>query len=80
MLEKKNQVAVLIEDCRHCPNASLKFDEGSQEDVMYCQTYRSLIMLRQNGWGPRPIPDWCPRLNRKKNLCGKRAEIPGIVS
>ena len=66
MLEKKNQVAVLIEDCRHCPNASLKFDEGSQEDIMYCQTHRSLIMLRQNGWGPRPIPEWCPRLNRKK--------------
>lgn len=80
MYEKKNQVAVLIEDCRHCPNASLKFDEGSQEDIMYCQTHRSLIMLRQNGWGPRPIPDWCPRIQRQRILCGKRAKIPGILN
>ena len=26
MAEKKNQVTVLIEDCRHCPNVILKFD------------------------------------------------------
>lgn len=80
MPEKKNQVAVLIEDCRYCPNATLKFDKGVAEDIMYCQTSRSLIMLRDNGWGACSIPDWCPRLNRQKNLCGKRAEIPGIIS
>lgn len=80
MSETKNQVAVLIEDCRFCPNATLKFDEGSAEDIMYCQTHQSLIMLRDNGWGPRPIPNWCPRLTRKQNLCGKRKEVPGIIS
>ena len=77
---KKNQVTVLIEDCRFCPNMTLKFDEDSEEDIMYCQTAKGLIMLRDNGWGPRPIPDWCPRLTRKKNLCGKRAEIHGLLS
>ena len=77
---KKNQVTVLIEDCCHCPNAMLKFSEDEEEDYMYCQTAKSLIMLRDNGWGHRPIPDWCPRLNRKMKLCGKRAEIPGIIS
>ena len=80
MSKTKNQVTVLIEDCRFCPNVTLKFDEGSVEDIMYCQTHRGLIMLRDNGWGPRPIPNWCPRLNRKKNLCGKRKEVPGIIS
>lgn len=80
MSDKKNQVTVLIEDCRFCPNMALKFDENSAEDIMYCQTANSLIMLRDNGWGPRPIPDWCPRLNRKIKLCGKRAKIPGIIS
>ena len=80
MAEKKNQVTVLIEDCRHCPNATLKFDRGAEEDIMYCQTAYSLTMLRENGWGPRPIPNWCPRLTRKKNLCSKRMEIPGIIS
>ena len=79
MSNKKNRVAVLIEDCRYCPNATLKFDEGSVEDFMYCQTDQSLIMLRER-WGSRPIPNWCPRLKRQKNLCGKRAKIPGIVS
>jgi hypothetical protein len=65
MSDKKNQVTVLIEDCRFCPNMTLKFDENSAEDIMYCQTANSLIMLRDNGWGPRPIPDWCPRLKPK---------------
>ena len=84
MFEKKNQVTVLIEDCRHCPNATVKFDEGSMEDIMYCQTHRSLIMLREDGWGSRPIPDWCPRLNHmmspQRAYCEKRIENPGIVS
>lgn len=84
MFEKKNQVTVLIEDCRHCPNATVKFDREAKEDIMYCQTHQSLIMLRDNGWGPRPIPDWCPRLNHmlspQRTYCGKRAEIPGIIS
>ena len=80
---KKNQVVVPIEDCRHCPNATLKFDRTIKEDIMYCQTAKSLIMLRDNGWGPCPIPNWCPRLNHTdtlKRYCGKRAEIPGIIS
>lgn len=80
MAEKKNQVTVLIEDCRHCPNSTLKFDREAEEDIMYCQTAHSLTMLRENSWGPCPIPNWCPRLTRKKNLCGKRIQIPGILS
>ena len=75
---KKNQVAVLIEDCCHCPNAKLKFVR-EEEDYMYCQTATSCVQLR-SGWGYRPIPDWCPRLTRKTNLCGKRAEIHGLLS
>ena len=76
---KKNQVAVLIEDCRHCPNVRLKFVREEEEDYMYCQTDTSRIQLR-SGWGYRPIPDWCPRLNRQKNLCDKRAEVHGFLS
>ena len=76
---KKNQVAVLIEDCCYCPNAKLKFIKDEEEDYMFCQTATSCIQLRK-GWGNRPIPDWCPRLNRKKELCGKRAEIHGLLS
>lgn len=72
MAKKKNQVTVLIEDCRHCPNSTFKFDRMSEEDIMYCQTAHSLTMLREKGWGPCPIPDWCPRLRRRINLCGKR--------
>ena len=77
--KKKNQVVVLIEDCCYCPNANLKFVEEEKEDYMYCQTATNCIQLR-NGWGYCPIPNWCPRLTRKKNLCGKRAEVPGILS
>lgn len=84
MTNKKNTVTVVIEDCRHCPNATLKFDKEAKEDIMYCQTARALITLRENGWGPRPIPNWCPRLNHTdftpRQYCGKRAEIPGIIS
>ena len=84
MYIKKNQVVVRIEDCRYCPNATLKFDRAAEEDIMYCQTTNSLIMLRDSGWGPRPIPNWCPRLNHTdstlRQYCGKRAEIPGIIS
>lgn len=76
---KKNQVAVLIEDCCHCPNVRLKFIEDEEEDYMCCQINTTCIQLRR-GWGHRPIPDWCPRLTRKKNLCGKRAEIHGLLS
>jgi hypothetical protein len=80
MFEKKNQVTVLIEDCRHCPNATLKFDQEAAEDIMCCQTQRSLIMLRENGWGPRAIPNWCPRLNYPTSLFrGLRSQIPGII-
>ena len=61
MFETKNKVTVLIEDCRHCPNATLKFDRRAEEDIMYCQTKRNLIMLRE-GWGARDIPSWCPLL------------------
>ena len=80
---KKNQVTVLIEDCRHCPNVRLKFVREEEEDYMYCQTDTSCIQLR-SGWGYRPIPDWCPRLNHTnftlRQYCGKRAEIPDILS
>ena len=55
----KNKYVLVVEDCQNCPCATLKFDKGSQEDIMYCQTKRSLIMLRE-GWGPRSVPCWCP--------------------
>lgn len=79
MTEKKNQVTVLIEDCRHCPNVILKFDRVKKEDFMYCHSDSSLTQLRER-WGECSIPDWCPRLQRMRSLCGKRAEIPGILS
>ena len=79
MPKTNNKVAVLIEDCRHCPNATLKFDRISEEDIMYCQTESSMTMLRER-WGNSPIPNWCPRLGRRINLCGKRIQIPGIMS
>ena len=83
MVEKKNQVTVLIEYCCHCPNATLKYDKEENGDYMYCQTQLSCMQLRKC-WGKRPIPDWCPRLNHsmspKRSYVGKRAEIPGIVS
>lgn len=79
MVEKKNKVTVLIEDCRHCPNATVKFDRMSEEDIMYCQTGGSITMLRKQ-WGNNPIPDWCPRLGLRINLCGKRIQIPGILN
>ena len=62
MYKNKNQVTVLIEDCRHCPNATLKFDRMSEEDIMYCQTEGSMTILRER-WGNSPIPNWCPRLS-----------------
>ena len=84
MYEKKNHVTVCIEDCQHCPNATLKFDHESKEDIMYCQTQNSLVMLRDNGWGSRPIPNWCPRLNHMTSALReyhrKQMENPGIVS
>lgn len=82
MAKEKNKVTVLIEDCRHCPNVTLKFlnnENDGGEDYMYCQTAFNCIQLRKR-WDTCPIPDWCPRLQRKKNLCGKRSEIFGIVS
>ena len=57
----KNKITIVIDNCQHCPCATLKFDSNSEEDIMYCQTNRSLIMLRE-GWGAREIPDWCPCL------------------
>jgi len=77
--KKKNRVTLLIEECRFCPNATVKFNKKEMVNYMYCQTQTSCILLGRCS-GARPIPDWCPRLNRKKNLCGKRAEIPGIIS
>ena len=75
----KNRITITIESCNQCPNATVKYNKKIDEDEMFCQTETSCIMLKEN-WGYRPIPDWCPRLNRQKNLCGKRAEIPGIIS
>lgn len=68
MNKKKNRVTIVIEDCQHCPNATLKFDQNTKDDIMYCQTARSLIMLREKGWGSRPIPDWCPRKNKESGI------------
>jgi hypothetical protein len=79
MAKPKNKVVITIESCHNCPNATLKFLAEEKEDYMYCQTERSCIQLRRR-WGIHPIPSWCPRLRRKQNLCGKRAEIPGILS
>ena len=70
MYNKKNQVTVLIDDCQHCPNAALKYSEEVKDDFMYCQTEHSCVQLRK-WWGERPIPDWCPLLERQKHLCGK---------
>lgn len=61
----KNCVHLIIRDCQHCPCATLKYDRGVEEDIMYCQTKKSLIMLRE-GWGPRSIPNWCPYLEKTK--------------
>ena len=57
----KRTVQVEIDNCRFCPNATLKFDTYSEEQIMYCQRERSLMMLRE-GWGDKEIPKWCPRL------------------
>lgn len=75
----KNSVCITIEDCRYCPNATLKFDRMSEENIMYCQTETSITMLRER-WGNKPIPNWCPRLQCKLKLCGKRIQIPGILN
>ena len=56
-----NKVIIKIYDCQYCPCATLKFDKGSEQDFMYCQTKDSCLCLRK-GWGPRRIPDWCPYL------------------
>ena len=77
MIKKKNQVSVLIEDCRNCPNATLKFIKEAEEDYMFCQTSTSCIQLREH-WENCPIPDWCPRLNHKMSpLCGLHAKALG---
>ena len=80
MIEKKNRVTLCIENCRQCPNATLKFNKEISEDEMFCQTETSCIWLRE-GWGDRPIPNWCPRLkqNQPKIMRGLRAKISGII-
>lgn len=59
-----NCIHLTIRDCQHCPCATLKHDQSSEKDIMYCQTDRSLIMLRE-GWGARPIPNWCSYLKKE---------------
>lgn len=59
-----NCIHLTIRDCQHCPCATLKYDQGSEKDIMYCQTDGSLIMLRED-WGTRPIPNWCPYLKKE---------------
>ena len=54
-----NKVTFTIYDCEFCPNATLKYDAGSGQDIMYCKSHIGTIMLRE-GWGSRLIPDWCP--------------------
>ena len=61
-----NKVAVLIDNCKHCPCAVRKISKSLPKCAMYCQTETSLIMLRY-GWGDRFIPDWCPRLEANQN-------------
>lgn len=60
-----NKVNIVIENCKDCPCATLKFNKKAQDDIMYCQSLQSLIMLR-TGWGAREIPDWCPLLNKEE--------------
>ena len=64
MAERKNKVTITFESCNQCPNATLKYNEETDEDMMYCQTSTSCIRLRES-WGYRPIPNWCPRLDNK---------------
>ena len=58
-----NKVTFTIYDCEFCPNATLKYDAGSGQDIMYCKSHIGTIMLRE-GWGSRLIPDWCPCMIR----------------
>ena len=58
-----NRVTFTIYDCEFCPNAVVKTDKETAKENMYCETPRSLIMLRE-GWGSRLIPDWCPCMLR----------------
>jgi hypothetical protein len=80
-MSEKNKVELIvtIEDCIDCPNMKMKDVEGVER--MFCQTDSSLVCLKE-GYGPRSIPDWCPRLkkNQPKFQRGLRAKIPGIVS
>lgn len=80
MVEKKNVVKIEIDSCHLCPNASLKFSKEVMAGGMFCQTERSCIYLRE-GWGNRPIPNWCPRLiqNQPKIMRGLRTKISGII-
>ena len=60
-----NCIHLTIRDCQLCPCATLKYDYNSEDDIMYCQTEKSLLMLRE-GWGSHPIPSWCPILREQK--------------
>ena len=64
-MSEKNKITIVIDNCCHCPSACLKRERESGEAIMYCQQPRSLMMLRE-GWGSRPIPNWCPRLAREE--------------
>ena len=63
----KNKISIIIDNCKNCPCATLKFDQNSEQDIMYCQTERSLMMLREN-WGDRDIPNWCPLLAKQTKV------------
>lgn len=34
--KKKNRVILLIEECRFCPNATVKFNKEEMVNYMYC--------------------------------------------
>ena len=60
-----NKVTIIITSCEDCPNAKTKYIPEAKKQCMYCQTIESCLRLRE-GWGKRPIPDWCPRLKDQR--------------
>ena len=69
-----NVVHLTIRDCQYCPCATLKFDQGSEKDIMYCQTNRSLMMLREE-WGSHSIPNWCPFLREQVKIQKRQSAL-----
>ena len=68
----KNVAFVEIDDCLKCPDKVIKTTDYGHK--MFCQTKDSCICLR-DGCGSRPIPDWCPRLVKKKKNWKERLGV-----